>query len=97
MKYIIPALALITLSGCASIVGNSSYPVAINSSPSEAKFTISNESGNDGLSVIDSSLSGWYIGNLLFGGIVGLLIVDPATGAMWKLPENTSTSLTKNP
>ena len=47
MKYIIPALALITLSGCASIVGNSSYPVAINSSPSEAKFTISNESGKE--------------------------------------------------
>ena len=57
----------------------------------------SKEGYNDGLSVIDSSLSGWYIGNLLFGGIVGLLIVDPATGAMWKLPENTSTSLTKNP
>lgn len=30
-------------------------------------------------------MNGWYIGNLLFGGIIGLLIVDPATGAMWTL------------
>jgi len=32
-------------------------------------------------------LDGWYIGNLLFGGLVGILIVDPATGAMWALPK----------
>jgi hypothetical protein len=30
-------------------------------------------------------LNGWYAGNILIGGIVGLLIVDPATGAMYKL------------
>ncbi|MGI9212708.1 MAG: hypothetical protein ACR2HF_09565, partial [Methylococcaceae bacterium] len=97
MKYVIPVVALATLSGCATIAGNSSYPVTINSSPSEAKFIVTNESGkdvhsgttpstvtlksgagyfdgekytvkyskdgyNDGLSVIDSSLSGWYVG-----------------------------------
>ena len=28
---------------------------------------------------------GWYFGNTLFGGVVGLLIVDKATGAMFKL------------
>lgn len=32
---------------------------------------------------LDTTLSGWYWGNLLFGGIIGMLIVDPATGAMW--------------
>jgi len=31
------------------------------------------------------SLDGWYFGNILFGGIIGMLIVDPATGAMWKI------------
>lgn len=36
---------------------------------------------------ISASLNGWYIGNLLFGGLIGLLIVDPATGAMWKLDD----------
>lgn len=30
-------------------------------------------------------LDGWYFGNILFGGLIGMLIVDPATGAMWKI------------
>jgi len=33
-----------------------------------------------------ATINGWYFGNLLFGGvIIGMLIVDPATGAMWHL------------
>jgi hypothetical protein len=43
---------------------------------------------------INSSLSGWYFGNFAFGGLIGLLAVDPATGAMWSLdPETVSVSL----
>ncbi len=34
---------------------------------------------------IRSTINGWYIGNLLFGGLIGLLIVDPFSGAMWTL------------
>lgn len=34
---------------------------------------------------LDCKLNGWYIGNLVFGGLIGFLIVDPATGAMFKL------------
>lgn len=34
---------------------------------------------------VSSSLNGWYVGNILFGGILGLLIIDPATGAMYSL------------
>jgi len=34
---------------------------------------------------IKRGVNGWYIGNILFGGLIGLLIVDPATGAMWTL------------
>jgi len=30
-------------------------------------------------------ISGWYWGNLFFGGLIGMLVVDPATGAMWNL------------
>ena len=37
---------------------------------------------------VDTKVGGWYIGNLLFGGVIGLLIVDPATGAMWTLNTN---------
>ncbi|MCH7395095.1 hypothetical protein MMP66_12555 [Acinetobacter dispersus] len=34
---------------------------------------------------VTSSVNGWYVGNILFGGILGLLIIDPATGAMYSL------------
>ncbi len=34
---------------------------------------------------LSADLNGWYFGNLVFGGIIGFLIVDPATGAMYKL------------
>ena len=34
---------------------------------------------------LDSSLSGWYFGNIIFGGLLGMLIVDPLTGAMYNL------------
>lgn len=30
-------------------------------------------------------MSGWYWGNLVFGGLIGMLAVDPATGAMWNI------------
>lgn len=36
---------------------------------------------------VDTTISGWYFGNILFGGLIGLLIVDPATGAMWSFDE----------
>lgn len=35
------------------------------------------------------TLNGWYFGNIIFGGIIGLLIVDPATGAMYRLETDT--------
>lgn len=34
---------------------------------------------------VNYKLNGWYFGNLFIGGILGMLIIDPATGAMWKL------------
>lgn len=38
---------------------------------------------------IKSSLNGWYFGNIVFGGLIGFLIVDPVTGAMWTLSPRT--------
>lgn len=44
---------------------------------------------------LQPKVSGWYFGNIVFGGLIGLLIVDPATGAMWNLsPEEIAPSLT---
>ena len=45
---------------------------------------------------LDTTLNNWYFGNLLFGGVLGLLIVDPATGSMWDLPEKMEATLSTN-
>jgi hypothetical protein len=54
-----------------------------------AEYTIKYKS-TDGekIQTITHSLNGWYIGNLLIGGLIGFLIVDPLTGAMYTLPAN---------
>jgi hypothetical protein len=47
----------------------------------------------DATHTLDSGVDPWYVGNLLFGGLIGFLIVDPATGAMFNLPDNMQVSL----
>lgn len=42
---------------------------------------------------MQSTMDGWYIGNILFGGLIGMLIVDPATGAMYNLPDRVDINL----
>ncbi|MFA5631704.1 MAG: hypothetical protein WC997_09345 [Porticoccaceae bacterium] len=121
-------VSALILSGCASIVGDNQYPVAINSSPSGIVFEISNRAGDvihsgvtpatvtldssagyfkgekymvrfskagyDGKSEsLASQISGWYWGNILLGGLIGMLIVDPATGSMYKLPQEVKVDL----
>lgn len=34
---------------------------------------------------VTPTLSGWYFGNIIFGGLIGMLVVDPLTGSMWNL------------
>ncbi len=45
-----------------------------------------------------ADLDGWYILNLFnpFGGGIGLLIVDPLTGSMWKLDPMATANLSKS-
>lgn len=45
---------------------------------------------------LKAGMDGWYIGNLLFGGILGFLIIDPATGAMWKLEDHVQVALSES-
>lgn len=45
---------------------------------------------------VSADIDGWYIGNLLFGGFIGFLIIDPMTGAMWKLDPVANASLSKS-
>lgn len=50
----------------------------------------------DHTAFITQNLDGWYIGNILFGGVIGMLIVDPLTGAMWRLdPDMVMATLQK--
>jgi len=65
----------------------------------KASYTVKFEmEGYNPLEVpLTCKLNGWYFGNLVFGGLIGFLIVDPATGAMYKLSEPfVDGSLTKN-
>ncbi|WP_158825438.1 PEGA domain-containing protein [Mucilaginibacter lacusdianchii] len=39
----------------------------------------------DRVVTLNSKLNGWYFGNILLGGLIGMLIIDPASGAMYKI------------
>ncbi|MBZ9557903.1 MULTISPECIES: hypothetical protein [Modicisalibacter] len=61
-----------------SYFGGKTYTVEISKAGYEARTL-----------TIDSTANGWYIGgNLLFGGLIGWLVVDPMTGAMYNLSPN---------
>ena len=49
------------------------------------KLTFSSPGHSDKIVQINSTINGWYFGNLMLGGILGMLIIDPATGAMWRI------------
>ena len=112
------------ISGCASVVSNSTQKIAINTYPDKAKIAITNSEGNiiqqittpsivilpksngyfngeryllniekDGYISktlqINSDINSWYkFGNILFGGLIGWLIIDPLTGSMFELKPN---------
>ena len=47
--------------------------------------------------IVDWHVSGWYYaGNLLIGGLIGYLIVDPLTGDMYYLDENVYINMSTN-
>lgn len=121
-QMIAMVLVPVFLAGCASIVGQSVFPVTINSNPSGAKVTVTDERGlvvfagttpstmvisagesyfhaksyqikyslagyGDQVGIVKADIDGWYFGNILFGGLIGFLIVDPITGKMWKISD----------
>ena len=58
--------------------------------------TIKMDGYDDKIVPISCELNGWYWGNILLGGLIGMLVVDPSTGAMFKLETNfISSTLTK--
>jgi hypothetical protein len=129
---LIAVASILIMTSCASIVSKSSWPITINSSPSEAKISIKDKKGVEiytgstpatlklksgsgffskaryqvtfekvgyekKVVPVEFKLNGWYFGNIIFGGPLGLLIIDPATGAMFKLEtEFLNETLTKS-
>ncbi len=55
--------------------------------PATYKFVFSKEGFKDAETHVKAEFDPWYIGNIGFGGLIGVLIVDPLTGAMWKFDE----------
>ena len=51
----------------------------------------------DAAAPLHTRFNGWYLGNLVFGGLLGILVVDPLTGAMWRLPETVHVDLVPAP
>lgn len=117
--------AAAALTGCASIVSGTHQKVSFNSTPSDARITITDQLGNvvysgvtpnevklkrgsgfmrpqhysvkfekDGFATKDVMLAsgpnGWVFGNILIGGVVGILI-DGGTGAMFAVSSKTVT------
>lgn len=58
-------------------------------------ITFSKQGYTDQYATVKATLSGWYFGNILFGGIIGILIVDPISGKMWKLQSDVTANLTQ--
>jgi len=62
-----------------------------------ADYTVrfSKEGYKDSIAPINSELSGWYFGNIVFGGLIGFLLVDPISGNMWDLQPGVGVTLNK--
>ncbi|MDA7419113.1 hypothetical protein PGB34_22300 [Xenophilus arseniciresistens] len=43
--------------------------------------------------VLTPTVSGWYFGNLMLGGLLGMLAIDPATGGMYTFPDSVTGTL----
>ena len=112
---------LFAVTGCATIVGQSEYPVVFDTEPSGARIVVTDRDGGlmykggtpvtltlnssagyfrrawydvkaskegfePGTGLLTARVDPYYFCNIFFGGLIGMLIVDPATGAMYRLP-----------
>jgi uncharacterized protein YceK len=52
-----------------------------------ARYTVtaSKEGYNPATLPLQTSINGWYWANIVLGGVIGLFIIDPITGAMFQI------------
>ena len=88
-----PSNALVTITdirGMTVFSGNTPAVVSLSASAgffqrAEYQIRFSSPGYDDRIISIRASIDGWYWGNILLGGFIGMLIIDPATGAMWRI------------
>ncbi|HUM66014.1 MAG TPA: hypothetical protein PLV32_09220 [Chitinophagaceae bacterium] len=56
-------------------------------SKAQYQVKLSSPGFDEKIVTIDFKLNGWYFGNLVIGGAIGMLFIDPITGAMWKIQD----------
>ncbi len=66
--------ATVSLQSGAGFFKRASYQVSVSKAGYETQMV-----------PVQFKVDGWYWGNLLLGGVIGMLIIDPATGAMYKI------------
>jgi len=74
-----------------NVVHTGTTPTTVTLSASDgyfkpAKYEIESKASTQSL---EATMDPWYAGNIIFGGLIGIFI-DPATGAMWKLPKDVN-------
>ncbi|QBE62720.1 PEGA domain-containing protein [Pseudoduganella lutea] len=57
------------------------------------KVVVKKDGFRDRELTLNSNVNGWYIANIVFGGLIGMVAVDPATGAMYSFPESVTATL----
>lgn len=82
-----------------NVVGSGKTPQTISLSTGggyfkPATYTILTKRGDRVIAerVLTSTVNGWYFGNILIGGLIGMVVVDPLTGAMYTLPKTVDVS-----
>ena len=60
--------------------------------PGKYTIEISKNGKVVGKETVSAGINGWYFGNILLGGLIGMVIVDPLSGAMYQMPENVMVS-----
>ncbi len=80
------------------VVYNGASPTSVMVKPSyvpfvPAKYNVNiSKSGYEDINFdIKSNINGWYFGNLVLGGVLGMVVIDPISGAMYKIPEKKGT------
>lgn len=76
--------ATLTLAKGDGYFGSASYSIEISKPGFQTQYV-----------TLTGSMNGWYIlGNIVLGGLIGWLIIDPISGAMWTMsPEGVNVSL----